>query len=48
MLEKFLANGNYKKLSETWCDKFLPIQSEREIATLKRGLPVYKIILEKI
>jgi tRNA (guanine-N7-)-methyltransferase len=48
MLEKFLANGNYKKLSETWCDEFLPIQSEREIATLKKGLPVYKIILEKI
>ncbi len=47
MLEKFLKNDNFCKMTEDWTDDFLPIQSEREIATLNKGLPVYRIILSR-
>lgn len=45
MLNKFLSNENFYKLTEGWTEEFLPVQSEREIATLKKGLPVYRIVL---
>ena len=50
MSNNFLANSSFQKQHrETWLNQNLfPIQTEREIATLNKNEPVYRILLKKI
>lgn len=46
--DSFKENDSFNMLSNDWVEEFLPVQSEREIATLKKNLPVYRIIFQKV
>ncbi len=49
MVDRFAENPSFQRQSFTWLpENPLPVQTEREIATLKRGLPVHRSILHRI
>jgi tRNA (guanine-N7-)-methyltransferase len=49
MVDRFAENPAFQRQSTEWLpENSLPIQTEREIATLSRGLPVYRSIFHLI
>ena len=50
MRDRFLANFHFQQVHpETWLDTNpFPVPTEREIATLAKNEPVYRVLLEKL
>jgi tRNA (guanine-N7-)-methyltransferase len=49
MVDRFAENPTFQRQSNEWLlENPLPVQTEREIATLKRGLPVHRSIFHAV